>query len=83
MTEEKQIEEMAKVIERTGMLESFLGCEVVAYDLYEDGYRKQSEGEWIAQSEAFVRFECSKCHSYNHIVRSKYCPNCGAKMKGG
>lgn len=49
MSKEKQIEEMAKVIERTGMLDSFSRCEIVAKDLCDEGYRKQ--GEWISVDE--------------------------------
>lgn len=54
------------------------------------GKLKQSEGEWV---KVMNHKECSKC-GYNapykkikagyHLQNlSKYCPNCGAKMKGG
>ena len=33
------------------------------------------EGEWL------VGGKCTACNDYSH-VRTKYCPNCGAKMKG-
>ena len=42
------------------------------------GYRKQSEGEWIGDWD----YECSVCHEY-HDFKTNFCPNCGAKMKGG
>ena len=47
------------------------------------GYHKQSEGEWIKKYDKAPRYVCSVC---NHLFNNKsynYCPNCGAKMKGG
>lgn len=49
------------------------------------GYRKQSEGEWVKPS---MRSDiiCSQCKRPPKIlfgVAPLYCPNCGAKMKGG
>ena len=44
------------------------------------GYRKQSVGEWKAFG--LCNPQCSLCHKYN-IEKSDFCPNCGAKMKGG
>lgn len=48
MSREKQIEEMAKVIEQSGMLDSYSRCEIVAEELLNAGYRKQ---EWISVDE--------------------------------
>jgi rubrerythrin len=45
------------------------------------GYRKQSEGEWIIQGLANPK--CSICNRYTRGDSSTFCPNCGAKMKGG
>ena len=74
-------------------------CDVCrACYLYEAGYRKQSEGEWEKTTEPMGWHDvdcvaCSVCgeswvlnenldfdliYDYWH-----YCPNCGAKMKGG
>ena len=58
--------------------------------LYDAGYRKQSEGEWVR---VMNHKECSKC-GYNAPYKkikagyhlqdlAKFCPNCGAKMKVG
>ena len=60
---------------------------------------KQSEGEWEEQLEeygetyCFVGFQCSKCEKEfsvpyevdrdDWLQMMKFCPNCGAKMKGG
>lgn len=38
------------------------------------------KGHWIAMSEGFTPYECSECESVE-FKKSKYCPNCGAKME--
>ena len=51
---------------------------------YEDkaGYRKQSDGEWVRYG--YDSQECSLCGSVNtNYLNNNFCPNCGAKMKGG
>ena len=49
-----------------------------------EGYHKQSEGEWERADEYEERYgylyKCSVCEALCFI--GKYCPNCGAKMKG-
>ena len=40
---------------------------------------EQIEGEWL---DGFSRQTCSIC-KYRGYKAYKYCPNCGAKMKGG
>ena len=60
-------------------------------DFYADKriYRKQSEGEWIKQVKVaragvplLHYYQCSLCGVYI-AKQANYCPNCGAKMKGG
>lgn len=61
-------------------------------NLYNMGYRKQSEGEWIAQSLIstskrgrtikYSTYKCFVCGTWNGRHRQNYCPHCGAKMKG-
>jgi hypothetical protein len=64
--------------------------------IYNAGYRKQSEGEWRdrgvvkrATTENAPIVECSECNITfcdlinNHYFMYHFCPNCGAKMKGG
>lgn len=62
----------------------------IAKALYNAGYRKQSEGEWqIAVNPVEATFICSNCHWFyteadpKAETEYKYCPYCGAKMKGG
>lgn len=53
----------------------------------------ENKGEWIAQDihNCHTNFKCSECgyiHSFMHLYGEPtadytYCPNCGAKMKGG
>ena len=71
-------------------------CDLVkrAERLYEKGYRKQSEGEWVFNKEK-DEFFCSVCNAeplidphfigidYGIEILSDFCPWCGAKMKGG
>ena len=110
-SKEKQIEEMAKIF--CGMKNGCDGCmwgkvhcneRNYAVEIYNAGYRKQSEGEWLvnAWSEKsqkwivipYIKHQhidpfCSLCKSHALLdgaefgVASNYCPNCGAKMKGG
>ena len=105
MSREKQIEEMAREI--CSEYDCVIPCQSCAYygyancrdvksaeKLYNAGYRKQSDGEWLASDvlrgdEDWKRYACSLCKhmtdAYYKDVRdlSKFCPNCGAKMKGG
>ena len=63
----------------------------LANALYNAGYRKQREGEWVTDTENKISMvtECSVCkHDFwfmkkgqLNIDRMPYCPNCGAKMK--
>ena len=82
MSKEKQIKEMAKTIEQSGMLDSYSRCEIVADELYTAGYRKQSEGHWIRWGQDSSK--CSLCDKENtNCGWNYYCPYCGARMKGG
>ena len=64
----------------------------IADELYNAGYRKQSEGEWIFRNDGAygrTRCYCSACGKHSGIggIRENqlkpFCPNCGAHMKGG
>ena len=98
MRKEKQIEEIAKIIAST-CYKSCLECNSEAIDgaacievrsaeaLYNAGYRKQIEGEWVLKFESTFpqyepsKYQCSICGSVRTALYG-YCPNCGAKMKG-
>lgn len=41
------------------------------------------KGRWITQDETFTKFMCSVCKSKNYGGYEKFCPNCGADMRGG
>lgn len=55
------------------------------------GYRRQSEGEWEDQYQGMYAnqlYKCSVCgetasHDDKRWFLTNFCPNCGAKMKGG
>ena len=86
--ETQTIEDMAKVIEKTEQIAAHCGRpspRMYAKDLYWNGYRKQIEGEWLTKGELFMEHYCSVCgYSVDYLYqRTPFCPNCGAKMKGG
>ena len=106
MSKEKQIEEMALDICKSRLVaEDGDACrkcrqhnnclyQEIAYGLYNAGYRKQSEGEWLqGVNNSKVCSICGKEPLYTasgtafattfYRVKSNYCPNCGARMKGG
>lgn len=86
----KQIEELAEDI-----LQEYTNCysevdkEVLVKMIYNAGYRKQKEGEWIEhiekpdwlEDDVEVFYECSVCETKSPAP-TNYCPNCGSKMKG-
>lgn len=96
MNEAKQIEEMAKDVAHSiswcDDVIPTVDCLGTAAALYGIGYRKQSKGKWKAEG---CHYTCSECDQ-DYIVDAcaedydpidyfdlHYCPNCGAKMKGG
>lgn len=86
MNQEKQIEEMAFDLENHTCMSQFQ-AEIASRMLYNAGYRKQSEGEWekrtfVIFDSAKVGYRCSECNT-TWDAPTNYCPNCGAKMKGG
>ena len=78
----KQIEEMADIITRT---DPKSWAKAIATSLYNAGYRKQSEGEWIKRNHSCYCSVCGGEHGFAFTTGSahNYCPKCGAKMKGG
>lgn len=49
--------------------------------LLEEALEKQNTGNWIEYKTDKLNFICSKCHFFSN-KNYKYCPDCGAKMKG-
>ena len=85
MSREREIEEMAEAIFQNCNCGLFFSeAEKIArFVIEEQGYRKQKEGKWKQKYNSFPRYVCTHCnHLYNN-KSFKYCPNCGAKMKGG
>lgn len=78
MNKEKQIEEMAKVIAKA---DDTCLVKTIAERLYNAGYRKQSEGEWIENRKVCSQPYCSVCGAIGN--KGSYCSHCGSKMKGG
>ena len=93
MSKEKQIKEMLIDISeiQNGGWEFVGGSEYttdvdnarLVEHLYNAGYRKQSEGEWITEGNELKNTACSICGHWVETPYGKtpYCPNCGAKMK--
>ena len=61
-------------------------CLYEAFDLAIKALEQQQKvGKWIKtyepnDAEPFILWECSECQNTERGRRSKYCPNCGAKM---
>lgn len=65
----------------------------IAERLYNMGYCKQATGEWIITNNRNLEIirECTNCHAKTYYPielkfncrKSRYCEDCGAKMKGG
>ena len=94
MDREKQIEEIANVIyDDPNSYDTYWrsNCEQLAETIYNAGYHKQSKGEWEKfEGERFICSNCAKVFGLGSTATIydvkrvwKYCPNCGAKMKGG
>ena len=70
---------MAKATQDTDI---YIICEMAKQ--YINGVRPTVEerptGEWLEDS---GNIACSHCHTIWLYRRTNYCPNCGAKMKGG
>ena len=89
--DEKAIEEMAKVLKdytkKNNIMASVAILEAYAEELYKANFRKQREGRWekrvfvIFDSEK-VGYRCSECNT-TWDTPTHFCPECGAKMKGG
>ena len=56
----------------------------IAEMIYNAGYHKQIEGEWLTKGGFFMEHICSVCgYSVDYLYqRTPFCPECGAKMKG-
>lgn len=95
--EKQAIEEMAEAIFQNCNCGLFFSeAEKIArFAVEEKGYRKQSVGEWVETDyktveHGFVerRGKAWLCTNCRHVSKEfnpnmNYCPNCGAKMKGG
>ncbi len=81
MTKENQINELRDLI-MIGSRLDVNSATAFAETLYQRGYRKQSEGEWI-YGEYYIA-HCSECGREvpDHLI-SPFCPNCGARMEDG
>lgn len=91
MSKEKQIEEMAEMLEiienaretYANDITDHTENEYIREGLLNAGYRKQSEGEWEEYQVPPI-ICCSECDWGTDIEdrrQFRYCPNCGAKMQ--
>lgn len=74
MTREEAIEILKRKIRRVHP------CDEPAYEMAIKALRQEIKiGDWIDIDEGFSPCECSECETVE-FKRSKYCPNCGARM---
>lgn len=90
MKETAEIIEMAKKMtdeNQTDVAEALSHLFVsLAECLYDADYRKQEDGEWeiVKGSNGKEKMVCTNCRHQQDLASTfTYCPNCGAKMKGG
>ena len=57
--------------------------DTMAQKLISRGYRRQREGKWIWKSNGYMKYLHCSCCGRQQEWKTLYCPNCGAKMKGG
>ena len=84
----EKIDELTSVIYEANHKKSVLDYRWIATEVYNAGYRKQSEGVWIVTENGCV-INCSECGYRLELcypdgteVRAlPCCPNCGAKME--
>ncbi len=62
--------------------ERYIYAEEQAQYLMENGVDCVKHGEWKPMMSVCNRGMCSVCDEVG-AIRWNYCPNCGAKMKGG
>ena len=81
MTEQEQIDEIA-LCAIGGTVDYRLK---VAELVYKKGFRMQREGVWKGNGNLQHCSECGNVVNFNNTSKWLYnfCPNCGAKMKGG
>ena len=92
MTENEQIEEMARDLQEAEFFEcedytciSKLNEKKTAQNLYSAGYRKVERGEWGFDGSGWTCSECGEyalCDKHGKQMLSNNCPNCGADMRG-
>ena len=58
-------------------------CKICEFPYFRD--RKQTVGEWVTKGDIFKSYHCSVCNYSVDYPKQKttYCPECGAKLKGG
>ena len=83
MTRDQQIEALTStLLFNYDMPEEF--AKSLAEFLYEEGYRKQVEGNWIPAEDFHNDFyKCSNCDNHVHrdlIHHIKFCMDCGVRM---
>jgi DNA-directed RNA polymerase subunit RPC12/RpoP len=83
-----------RLLKESDVIEAFKGRESLIHDVYTATAIIRSvpsadrpQGEWMHDDSSPIAYRCTACNTLQHwsVIqngRYRFCPNCGARMKG-